>query len=210
MQRQKILHEFIELGTVAPPESLLDRLPVFFVELCLGGLVQTHQHEISNQIGLSQIHPGRVQAFKDHLRVILAARQTHVHDHQFLDAVVDGLHICLGDQITQEQEVLLHPFRGGLWQRLSIQKRNQRFVICPAQMQLVPSLSLAVPVAQVIVVQLIGRRFLLSLTEIARKLCHLVTKRDQQKRQGSKALLAVDQQPTSDGGCVVLGRDIDH
>ena len=164
MQRQKIFHEFIELGTVAPPESLLDRLPVFFVELSLGGLIQSHQYEISNQIGLSQIHPSRVQAFKDHLRVILAARQTHVHDHQLLDAVVDGLHVGLGDQITQEQEVLLHPFRDGLWQRLSIQKRNQRFVICPAQMQLVPPLSLAVPVAQVIVVQLIGRRFLLSLT----------------------------------------------
>ena len=67
---------------------------------------------------------------------------TACFDREQLDRNVGGFHAALK----------LDPTVG-------MQRRAQRW-----QTQLVPPLPFAVPVAQVIVVQLIGRRFLLSLT----------------------------------------------
>ena len=43
-----------------------------------------------------------IQALENHLRVVLAARQAHIYDHQLLDACVYCLHIGLRHQITQK------------------------------------------------------------------------------------------------------------
>ncbi|EEF93658.1 hypothetical protein CATMIT_01708, partial [Catenibacterium mitsuokai DSM 15897] len=83
---------------------------------------QAHQHVVADQIGLGQRLAGGVHALEDHLRVVDALLQTHVHDHQFSDAGIDHLQIGLGDLSGEELEVLLDAVGGLVRHWLAVQQ----------------------------------------------------------------------------------------
>ena len=76
-------HEAVEVRTVGLlPEGDLHRPPVLLVETRLLGGVQTHQDEIADQVGLTQLAAGRVHALENELWIVLITTEGDIHDHE--------------------------------------------------------------------------------------------------------------------------------
>ena len=87
-ERQVVTHEAVEVRAVGLlPEGDLHRPPVLLVEALLPGGVQTHQDEVADQVGLTQLAADRVHALEDELGIILITTEGDIHDHEFCESL---------------------------------------------------------------------------------------------------------------------------
>src|SRR5260221_11458 len=115
LDSQVVSHESVELiWIICVAEALLHRIPVGFIESCLFVIIKSHQHVVTNQVCLRQVHASRVKAFKDKLGVIVVSIQGNLDDDQFAYAYEQGIgiDIRLAYPFFKEEIVFKEPTYG--------------------------------------------------------------------------------------------------
>jgi hypothetical protein len=193
LEDEEVATELVELAAVTVAESDLDRPPVIVIQAGLQFVVEAHQHEVADQVGLRQIQPGGVEALEDHLRVVVPARQADIHDHQLGDPGID---------LAPRRPRQAGPGRKRSSRAPSRLRHPESD--CPASsadsaslsarrsISLLLAFALAVAVAQEAVFHLFGRRQGLVVGGVG---LQAIAQRGEQQGDSGQPLLPVDHQP---------------
>src|ERR1043165_1533715 len=102
-------HECVEMGTVSLlSEVHLHRSPELLVESRLEFRLESHQNEVADEVGLTELAPRGVHAFENELRVVLISGEGNVDNHQLGQALAHRHEVVLAacDPFLEVSEVL--------------------------------------------------------------------------------------------------------
>src|SRR6266487_1227590 len=131
MESKKIAHKTVEQGYILGlPKALFHGIPVFLVELDLVFVFQTHEHIVTNEISLREIHTGGVEALENQLGIVLLL-QSDIYNNQFPDSFEEGLGTdqTLTNLFAKELVIFFDTQSNSLRLLASLQNSVKRFFI---------------------------------------------------------------------------------